>query len=83
MNNTVNIWMGSEDFVQSLLVCHIDLVEYWSLTAKKLNAVKGNFRGIVERIDDYDLVAMLEERERGERSNVSGSTRFVALALIV
>jgi hypothetical protein len=58
--------MRSKDLVQCILICDVDFVEVWSLSAEELDAVEGDFRGIVQTIDDYDLVAMLEESQRGE-----------------
>jgi len=74
MDDTVDIGILSKDFVQCLFVCDIDMVEVWSLPAEQLDAVEGDFGGIVETVDDHDLVAMLEESERGEGSDVTGSS---------
>lgn len=74
MDNTINVGMGSKDLVQCLLICDVDLVEVWSLAAEELDAVEGDFGGIVQAVDDHNLVAMLEEGERGEGAYVTGST---------
>lgn len=74
MDDTVNLGVLSEDLVESSLVCDIGLVELRSLAADELNAVEGDPGGVVEVIDDHDLVAILEQRKCGERANVAGTT---------
>lgn len=74
MDDTVDIGMGSEHLVHSLFICYIDLIEMWSFPAQKLNPIERHLRGIVQAIDDYDLVAMFKEREGRERPNVTGAT---------
>ena len=66
MDDTVDIGMRSKDFVQPFFVCDIDLVEFWPLSAEQLNTVEGNLGGVVEGIDDYDFVAMLEKGQTRE-----------------
>ena len=75
MDNAVNVWMCSEHLVQCRLVRNIHLVKLRSLSAEELNAIEGDFRGVVKTVDNYNLVAMLEESEGGERPNVSSTTR--------
>ena len=74
MDDTVDIGILSKDFVQCLFVCDIDMVEVWPFAAEQLDAVEGDFGGVVETVDDHDFVAMLEESERGEGSDVTGSS---------
>ncbi len=63
VNDTVDVWMRSKDLVQALLVCDVDLVKFRSLSAEQLNAIEGNLRGVVQAVDNHDLVAMLEQRK--------------------
>lgn len=74
MNDTVNSWVLLEDLVESLLVGDICLVELGPLAANELDTVEGDLGGVVEVIDNYDLVAILEEGKRSEGANVTGST---------
>jgi hypothetical protein len=74
VDNAVDVGMRSKDFVQCLLICNIDFVEVWSLAAEKLDAIEGDFGGVVQAVDDHDLVAMLEEGQRGEGPNVAGTS---------
>jgi hypothetical protein len=66
VDNAVNVGMRRKDLVQCLFVCDVDLVEVWSLAAEQLDSVKGDFRGIVEAVDDHNFVAMFEKGESGE-----------------
>ncbi len=74
MDNTVDIWMSRENFVQCGLVRHIHFVEFGSLAAEDLNAIEGNLGGIVKAVDNHHLVAMFEEGEGRERPDVSSAS---------
>jgi len=63
VNDAVDAWMRSKDLVQALLVRDVDLVKFRSLSAEQLNAIEGNLRGVVQAVDNHDLVAMFEQRK--------------------
>jgi hypothetical protein len=63
VDHTVDIWMGCKDLLKSSLIGDVDLVEVRSLAANKLNAIQGDFGGIVETVYDNDSVAMFEKRK--------------------
>jgi hypothetical protein len=50
------------------------LVEGWSLAADELNAVDDFWRGVVEVVDNDDLVVGLEESKSCEGANVASAT---------
>lgn len=66
MDNAVNVRMRCKDLVQCLFISDVNLVEVWSFAAEQLDAVEGDFRGIVEAVDDHNFVAMFEEGKSGE-----------------
>jgi hypothetical protein len=66
VDDTVDIRVRGEDLVQFPFICDVDFVELWSLAAEQLNAVEGDFGGIVEGIDDYDFVSMFEKCQTRE-----------------
>lgn len=74
MNNTVDIRVLLEHLIQLLLVGDIAGVELGSLAADELDAVEDFVRGVVEVVDDDDLVVCLEEGEGSEGANVAGAT---------
>lgn len=61
VNHTVDIWVSGKDPVKASLICDVDLVEIWSLAAEQFDAVEGHLGGVVQTVDDDDLVAMFEE----------------------
>ena len=81
VDNAVNIGMRRKDLVQCLFICDVDLVEVWSLAAEQLDAVEGDFRGIVEAVDNYNFVAMFEEGKSGERADITGSSGPVDVSM--
>lgn len=82
MDDAVNLGVLGEDLVESGLVCDVGLVELWSLAADELDAVQGHLGGVVEVIDNHDLVAVLEQGEGCEGSNVTGTTANPESAIV-
>lgn len=74
VNDTVDIRVLLKHLVQLLLIGDIAGVELGSLAADELDAVEDFVRGVVEVVDDDDLVVGLEEGEGSEGANVAGAT---------
>ena len=74
MNDAVNLGVFGKDIGQTTLVGQVDLVEERAASAEELDAIEGDLGGIVETVDNDDIVAVLEEGEGGERANVAGAT---------
>jgi hypothetical protein len=74
VNHVVDVGVLSEDLVQSRFVCHVGFVEGGLLAADHFNAVQHLLGGIVQVVDDDDLVIGLQQRERCERADVARST---------
>lgn len=74
MNHAINGGVFGEDMVEGLLIGDVDIVEDGAAAAELLNAVKGDLGGIIKVVDDDDIVAVLEQRQAGERANVAGTT---------
>lgn len=66
--------MCGKDLVETFLVGDIHLVKVWSLSAEEFDAIEGDSGGVVEAIDNYDFVAMFEERESSERPDIAGTS---------
>jgi hypothetical protein len=56
MNHIVNVGVFIKDLVKSSLVCDIGLIELGPLAADEFNAVEDFLRGVVQIVDDDDLV---------------------------
>lgn len=80
MDDTVNVRVRLEHLIYAIFIGDVDLVEVWSFTAEEFNAIEGHFRGIVKTVDDDNLVSMLEEGERCERPDITGSSAPLMLA---
>src|SRR5699024_3480513 len=78
VDDAVNGGVLGKDLVEAFLVGHVDLVEVWAAAAEELDAVEGNLGRVVEVVDNDDIVAMLEEGEGGEGTNVAGATVAVS-----
>lgn len=74
VNDTVDGRVLGKDFVEASLVRHVDLVEDGTATAEQLNAVESDLGGVVEAVDDDDIVSVFEEGEGGEGANVASAT---------
>ena len=66
MNHIVNVWVLLKHFVQLLLVGDIQRVVLRPLAADELDAVQDLLGGVVEVVDDDDLVVGLEKGKGGE-----------------
>lgn len=75
MDDIVDVRVLLEDFVESGLVCDVALVERRSLAADELDAIDDFWRGVVEVIDNNDLVVGFEKSESSEGANVARATR--------
>lgn len=74
MNNIVDIRVLLKHLIQLLLIGDIQRVVLGPLATDELNAVQDLIGGVVEVIDDDDLVVGLEQGERSERADVAGTT---------
>lgn len=74
MNDAVNLRVLGENLIDGLLVCDVELVKGRAAAANQLNAVEGDLGGVVEGVNNNDIVTVLKESKGGERTNVSGTT---------
>ena len=79
MNDTVDFRMPGEDAVESGLVGHVGLIKGGALAAYQLDAVDGDLGRVVEVVDNYDIVAVLEEGEGRERANIASAAAQVSV----
>lgn len=86
MNHAVNLWVCRKHLVHSRLIGNVYLVKGWSLSAEELDAIEGDLGGVVQGVDDDDVVVILEEGKGGERANVASATvkrRWSAICLML
>jgi hypothetical protein len=74
VDHIVNVGVVVKDLVESSLVADVGLVELGSLAADELNAVDDFLGGVVETVDDDDLVVGFEEGQSGKGANVACAT---------
>ena len=74
VNDRVDIGMLAEDLVEGRLIGDVDGVELWALASELLQAVDDLFGGVVEVVDDDDLVVGFEQLEDGEGADVAAAT---------
>jgi hypothetical protein len=74
VDDIVDVWVLIEDLVQCRLVCDVNLIEDRSLAANELDSIDNFWRGIVEIVDDDDLVISLEKGKSREGANVARAT---------
>lgn len=80
MDDAIDLGVGGEDLVESGLVGDVGLVEAGPLAADELDAVEGDLGRVVETIDNDDVVAVLQQGQRGERADVARATARSGLA---
>jgi hypothetical protein len=77
VNDTVDVGMRGEDLIEFGLVGDVALRVLGALAGDQLNAVEDLVGGVVEVVDDDDLVVSLDESKGGERANVASATVVV------
>ena len=60
MDDTVDVWMRLEDFVEVVLFPDVDLKEVGSLAADELNSINGFFGRIEKVVCNDDFVVCFE-----------------------
>jgi hypothetical protein len=81
MDDIVNVWVLLEYLVERGFICDVDLVEGRSLAANEFDAVHDFRGGVVEVVDDDDLVVCFEEGKSRERANVAGTTKSPSVSI--
>lgn len=74
MNHRVNLGVLVKDGIESLLVSQVDIVEGWTAATELLNAAEDIFEGVVEVVDNDDIVTVFEKCQGGEGANVPSTT---------
>lgn len=74
VDNAVNVGVVGEDLVKGILVGNIELVELGLLATDQLNTLESLDGGVVQVVNDNDLVTGLEQGQGGERANVARAT---------
>lgn len=74
MDDTVNLWVLGEDLLQARLVGDVAFVEVGSLAAEQLDAIEGDLGGVVEAVNNDNIVAMLEQGQGSEGTDVACAT---------
>jgi hypothetical protein len=74
VDDIVNVWVLGEDLVESSFVCDVAFVKGRPLAADELDAIDDLLGGVVEIVDDDNLVVCLEEGKCCERTNVASAT---------
>lgn len=71
MDDTVDVGVFGEDFIKSFLVGDVKLVVLRFLSTDEFNSVKDLRGGIVEVVNDHNLVVCFEEGEGRERADIA------------
>lgn len=74
MDDAIYGRVRGEDAVELVLLGHVGLVEGRPLPADQFDAVEGDLGRIVEAVDNDDVVAILEEGQHGEGSDITRAT---------
>lgn len=73
MNDTIDVPMLREHLIQFCLISNVTLIVLRTLAANQLDAVDDLSGGIVEIVDDDDVIVRFKQRERRERTDVAGA----------
>lgn len=74
MDDAVDGGVLGKHLVQSLLVGDVNLVEVGTAAGQQLDAVEGDLGGVVEAVDNDDIVAGVQQSQSCEGADVARST---------
>jgi hypothetical protein len=74
VDHIVNVRVLLKHLIQFLLIGDVQGVVLGPLAADELDAVQDLLGGVVEVVDDDDLVVGLEKGKSGERADIAGTT---------
>lgn len=74
MDDAVNGGVLGKHLVQGLLVGDVDLVEVGTAASQQLDAVESDLGGVVEAVDNDDIVAGIQQGQSREGADVARST---------
>jgi len=74
VDDIVDVWVLLKHLIQLLLIGDVQRVVLGPLAADELDAVEDFLGGVVEVVDDDDLVVGLKKGECGEGADVAGAT---------
>ena len=80
VNDIVKFRVFRKDLVERCLVRHVDVVVGWALSGNELDTSYTLCGGVVEVVDDDDVVAGFDQGEGSERTYVASATREVLVA---
>jgi hypothetical protein len=82
MDDAVNVWVFGEDLVQLFFVCNVKFVVLGSATADELYAVEDFCGGIVEVVDNDDVIVGFEKGKGCEGADVACTTKLESVLLL-
>lgn len=74
VDDAVNGGVLGKHLVQGLLVGDVDLVEVGTAASQQLDAVESDLGGVVEAVDNDDIVAGIQQGQSREGADVARST---------
>ncbi len=75
VNDTPNVWVFNEHFIESRLIGDVEFVEDWSLSAYQLNAVQNLYRRVEKVVNYNNFVAGLEEGKSAVGPDEANTTK--------
>lgn len=73
VDDAVDVWVLREDFIKGRLVGDVHLVECRALASDELDAIEAFLRGIVQVVDDDDVVASFLKSDDSVRANIAAA----------
>lgn len=71
MNDIVDVWMCSEDFVELRFIGDFAVVEFGTFAADQFDAAEDFGRGIIKVVNDDYFVIGFKESERSEGADIA------------
>ena len=66
MYDIINVWMSGEDLIKSEFIGDVDVVEGRAFAGDQLDAIQAFIGGVVQVVNNDNLIVRLEEGKDGE-----------------
>lgn len=79
MNETVNLGVLPEYFIETLLIRDIDIVVCWLLSTDALDPIQDFFRRVVEVVNNDHFVVGFEQGKNSQGADVASATKYMSV----
>ena len=78
MDETVDLRVLPEHFIETLLVSDVDIVVCWPFPTDALDPIQNFFGGVVEVVDNDHFIIGFQKGKNSQGANVASTTKYLS-----